>query len=97
MRTATVTTGSPGCIAAHASRSLRGVTPSLERLTEHYYRTKSSLAMRRALLRTVRVALATVIDARETASMSAPTRKGSRMLLPANCAANAGGSMEKSP
>ena len=40
-------------------------------------------------------ALLMLIDARETASTSPPTRNGSRMLLPLNCAANFGGSTEK--
>jgi hypothetical protein len=41
------------------------------------------------------VALPIVIDALDTASISAPTLKGSRMFLPANWAANSGGSTEK--
>jgi len=44
-----------------------------------------------------RAALEMVIVARETASTSSPTRNGSRMLFPRNCAANAGGSIEKLP
>ncbi len=53
--------------------------------------------MRRALILMARAALVMVIVARDTASMSAPTRNGSRMLLPLNCAANSGRSTEKSP
>src|SRR5262245_31527569 len=52
-------------------------------------------AARRALFRTTRAALLIVIDALDTASISAPTLNGSRMFFPANCAANAGGSTEK--
>ena len=55
------------------------------------------LATRRALFRIARVALVTVSVAREMASTSPPTRNGSRTLLPANCAANAGVSTEKYP
>ncbi len=44
-----------------------------------------------------RVALVTVIVAVDTASMSPPTLNGSRMFLFLNCAANRGGSIEKSP
>src|SRR5687768_3062128 len=57
----------------------------------------SCVAMRRALIRIARAALVTVIVARDTASTSPPTRNGSRMLLPLNCAANSGRSTEKSP
>ena len=48
------------------------------------------LATRRALFLIARVALVMVIDALDTASMSAPTLNGSRMFLPLNCAANCG-------
>jgi len=41
------------------------------------------------------VALLMVMEARETASTSLPTLNGSRMFLPANWAANSGGSTEK--
>src|SRR5690606_7819590 len=54
-------------------------------------------AMRLALLRTARLALVTVTVARVIASMSSPTRKRSRTLLPANCRGNAGRSTEKYP
>ena len=57
----------------------------------------SCVAIRRALIRMARAALVMVIVALDTASMSAPTRNGSRMLLPLNCAANSGRSTEKSP
>jgi hypothetical protein len=36
-----------------------------------------------------------VIDARDTASTSPPTRNGSLIFLPLNCIANFGGSTEK--
>ena len=51
--------------------------------------------MRRAPLRTARVALRTVIVAVATESMSAPTRNRSRTLLRTNCAAYSGVSIEK--
>lgn len=54
-------------------------------------------AIRRELLRIARVALPMVIDARATASTSAPTRNRSRTSLPLNWAANCGGSIEKFP
>ncbi len=54
-------------------------------------------AIRRALFLIARVALVMLIDALDTASMSAPTLNGSRMLLPLNWAANWGGSIEKLP
>src|SRR5690606_35292442 len=54
-------------------------------------------AMRLALLRTARLALVTVTVARVIASISSPTRKRSRTLLPANCRGNAGRSTEKYP
>src|SRR5687768_2560328 len=54
-------------------------------------------AMRRALLRTARAALETVIVARETAWISPPTLNASRTLLPRNCAGNCGRSIEKLP
>ena len=54
-------------------------------------------ATRRALFLTARAALVTLIVARDTASMSAPTLKASRMLLPLNWAENSGRSTEKSP
>jgi hypothetical protein len=48
-------------------------------------------------LRTARTALDIVIVARDTASISLPSLKGSRTSLLLNCAANCGGSIEKSP
>src|SRR5205823_5250006 len=57
----------------------------------------SERATRRELFLIAREALVTLTVARDTASMSAPTLNGSRMLLPLNCAANCGGSTEKSP
>jgi len=48
----------------------------------------------RELSRMARAALLIVIDARETASTSPPTRNGSLIFLPLNCAANFGGSTE---
>src|SRR6185436_15104730 len=56
---------------------------------------KSWRATRRALFRIARVALAMLMDARETASTSEPTWKASRMSFPANCAANCLRSTEK--
>src|SRR5260221_480300 len=44
-----------------------------------------------------RVALAMLIEARETASTSPPTRNGSRMLLPLNCRANCGAFTTRPP
>ncbi len=44
-----------------------------------------------------RVALVMDNVAVDTASMSSPTLNGSRMFLFLNCAANAGGSIEKFP
>ena len=58
---------------------------------------KSCVAIRRALFLMALAALLMVMVALDTASISAPTLNGSRMLLPTNCAANAGGSIEKSP
>ena len=52
-------------------------------------------AMRRAPLRTARVALRTVMVAVATESMSAPTRNRSRTLLRTNCAPYSGVSIEK--
>src|SRR5439155_12289224 len=57
----------------------------------------SARATRRALFRIARVALVTLMLARDTASMSSPTLNGCRMSFPLNCAANCGGSIEKSP
>ena len=51
----------------------------------------------RELSRIARVALAMLIDARETASTSRPTTNGSVIFFPLNCAANFGGSTEKYP
>ena len=58
---------------------------------------RSWRATRRALFRIARVALPMVIEALETADTSDPTLKGSRTLLPLNCAGNLGGSIEKLP
>jgi len=55
----------------------------------------SELATIRELSRMARAALAIVIDARDTASTSPPTRNGSLIFLPLNCIANLGGSTEK--
>ena len=57
--------------------------------------TRNCLAIRRAAFLTARVELVTVIVAVETASMSLPTLKRSRMFLRTNCAANSGVSTEK--
>ena len=51
-------------------------------------------AIRRAPFLIARDELLMVIDARDTASTSAPTLNGSRMSLPLNCWANCGGSTE---
>src|SRR5688500_11522210 len=63
----------------------------------HFGGARSCVAMRRALILIARAALVTVMVARDTAATSAPTRNGSRMLFPLNCAANSGRSTEKSP
>ena len=63
----------------------------------HFGGTSSCVAMRRALFLMARAALVMLIVALDTASMSAPTRNGSRTLFPRNCAANCGVSIEKSP
>src|SRR5437660_5949319 len=54
-------------------------------------------ATRRELFLIARDALVMLMVARETASTSTPTLNASRMLLPRNCAANSGRSIEKSP
>src|SRR5262249_12583955 len=55
----------------------------------------SCLATMPELSRMARAALLMVIEARDTASTSPPTRNGSRNVLPLNCAANFGGWTEK--
>ena len=71
------------------------LAPGLRRV--HYFTASGvkSFAAMRELSRIARVALAMLIDARETASTSSPTLNGSRTFLPLNCSANLGGSTEK--
>src|SRR5262245_20622942 len=96
--------------ADHRERDERREQRQIERLgaedlspgfrAAHYFVTSggsSCLATIRDASRIARVALPMLIDARDTASTSPPTRNGSAIFLPLNCAANFGGSTEKYP
>src|SRR6185295_8743484 len=70
--------------------------PAFDRRIHYFPASGSScLATMRALSRMARVALAMLIEARDTASTSPPTRNGSLIFLPLNCMANFGATTEK--
>ena len=95
--------GAGGCACAAAAQRQHSISTSRPADDRARFTSAASggvsscLATRRALFLIARVALVMVIVALDTASMSPPTLNGSRMFLPLNCAANSGGSIEKSP